>query len=456
MECDTTGVEPEFALVKFKKLAGGGYFKIINQSVPRALKRLGYTDEEIDDIVTYAQGTSSLIGSPHINNVSLKQKGLTDEEIGQIEATLPSVFELAHAFNAYTIGEEGMARLGFRPEEYNAPDFDLLSELGFMKQQIEEASNVIGGMMTIEGAPHLKAEHLSIFDCANKSGEYGQRYIEPMAHVRMVAAAQPFLSGSISKTINMPHETTVEEVENLYVEAWKLGLKAVAIYRDGSKLSQPLSTSRAEAEEEKAEVRPIRRHLPDERPSITHKFSIAGHEGYITVGLYEDGSPGEVFLRMSKEGSTISGLMDTIALMTSVSLQYGVPLEFFVNKFSHVRFEPSGFTTNKDIPIAKSIIDYVFRWLGLKFLPQSQVVEEADTSLVDQLVPPEQLHPYGHEVNPENTSQTLLSSERLEAREKRIVATQSDAPACHECGTIMVRNGSCYRCLNCGATSGCS
>ncbi len=456
MECDTTGVEPEFALVKFKKLAGGGYFKIINQSVPRALKRLGYTDEEIDDIVTYVQGTSSLIGSPHINNVSLKQKGLTDEEIGQIEATLPSVFELAHAFNAYTIGEEGMARLGFRPEEYNAPDFDLLSELGFMEQQIEEASNVIGGMMTIEGVPHLKAEHLSIFDCANKSGEYGQRYIEPMAHVRMVAAAQPFLSGSISKTINMPHETTVEEVENLYVEAWKLGLKAVAIYRDGSKLSQPLSTSRAEAEEEKAEVRPIRRHLPDERPSITHKFSIAGHEGYITVGLYEDGSPGEVFLRMSKEGSTISGLMDTIALMTSVSLQYGVPLEFFVNKFSHVRFEPSGFTTNKDIPIAKSIIDYVFRWLGLKFLPQSQVVEEADTSLVDQLVLPEQLHPYGHEVNPENTSQTLLSSERLEAREKRIVATQSDAPACHECGTIMVRNGSCYRCLNCGATSGCS
>ena len=254
MECDTTGVEPEFALVKFKKLAGGGYFKIINQSVPRALKKLSYTDEEIDDIVTYVQGTSSLIGSPYINNVSLKQKGLTDEEIGQIEATLPSVFELAHAFNAYTVGEKGMARLGFRPEQYNTPDFDLLSELGFTQQQIEEASKVICGMMTIEGAPHLKAEHLPIFDCANKCGNYGQRYIEPMAHVRMVAATQPFLSGSISKTINMPHETTVEEVENLYVEAWNLGLKAVALYRDGSKLSQPLSTTRAEAEEEEPEA----------------------------------------------------------------------------------------------------------------------------------------------------------------------------------------------------------
>ena len=330
MECDTTGVEPEFALVKFKKLAGGGYFKIINQSVPRALKKLGYTDEEIDDIVTYVQGSSSLIGSAHINNVSLKQRGLTDEEIGQIEATLPSVFELAHAFNAHTVGEGGMARLGFSSEQYNAPDFDFLSELGFTQQQIEEASNVICGMMTVEGAPHLKAEHLPVFDCANKCGKYGQRYIEPMAHVRMVAATQPFLSGSISKTINMPHETTVEEVENLYVEAWKLGLKAVALYRDGSKLSQPLSTMRAEAEEEEAEARPIRRRLPNERASITHKFSVAGHEGYITVGFYEDGSPGEVFLKMSKEGSVISGLMDTIATMTSISLQYGVPLESLV------------------------------------------------------------------------------------------------------------------------------
>ncbi len=450
MECDTTGVEPEFALVKFKKLAGGGYFKIINQSVPRALKKLGYTDEEIDDIVTYVQGTSSLIGSSHINNVSLKQKSLTDEEIGQIEATLPSVFELAHGFNAYTVGEEGMARLGFGPEQYNAPNFDFLSELGFTQQQIEEASKVICGMMTIEGAPHLKAEHLPIFDCANKCGNYGQRYIEPMAHVRMVAATQPFLSGSISKTINMPHDTTVEEVENLYVEAWKLGLKAVALYRDGSKLSQPLSTTRAEAEEEEQEARPIRRRLPNERASITHKFSVAGHEGYITVGFYEDGSPGEVFLKMSKEGSVISGLMDTIATMTSISLQYGVPLESLVSKFSHVGFEPAGFTNNKDIPIAKSIIDYVFRWLGLKFLPQSEVLAEGDGSLGDQLAQPQQLQPYGDDLNQEENAQ------RLEAREKRVAAMQSDAPPCHDCGTIMVRNGTCYRCLNCGATSGCS
>ena len=450
MECDTTGVEPEFALVKFKKLAGGGYFKIINQSVPRALKKLGYTDEEIDDIVTYVQGTSSLIGASHINNVSLKQKGLTDEEIGQIEAALPSVFELAHAFNSHTVGEDGMARLGFQPEQYNAPDFNLLSELGFTRQQIEEASNIICGMMTIEGAPHLKTEHLPIFDCANKCGNYGQRYIEPMAHVRMVAATQPFLSGSISKTINMPHETTVEEVENLYVEAWKLGLKAVALYRDGSKLSQPLSTTRAEAEEEESEARPIRRRLPNDRDSITHKFSVAGHEGYITVGFYEDGSPGEVFLKMSKQGSVISGLMDTIATMTSISLQYGVPLKSLVDKFSHVRFEPEGFTNNKDIPIAKSIIDYVFRWLGLKFVPQSEVLAEGDESLGDQLAQPQQLHPYGDDINQEENAQ------RLEAREKHVAAMQSDAPACHECGAIMMRNGTCYRCLNCGATSGCS
>ncbi len=468
MDCDTTGIEPDFALVKFKKLAGGGYFKIINGSVPRALKGLGYTDEEIDEIVTYAQGTSSLIGSPHINNLSLKAKGLTDEEIGRIEATLPGVFELSHALNVYTIGKEGLARLGFNPEKYNAPDFDLLRELGFTKQQIDEANNTICGMMTLEGAPHLKAEHLPIFDCANRCGNYGQRYIEPMGHVRMIAAAQPFLSGAISKTINMPHETTVEAVEALYVEAWKLGLKAVAIYRDGSKLSQPLSASRAETGEVEApaEPRPTRRRLPDERPSITHKFSIAGHEGYITVGLYEDGSPGEMFLKMSKEGSTISGLMDTIAVMTSVSLQYSVPLEFFVNKFSHVRFEPSGFTNNKDIPIAKSIIDYVFRWLGLKFLPKKQVedsrsgaAEEGDEIFDDPLVDPRQLHlrssteslrPYGNDADERKAVQ------RLEAREKRIAAMQSDAPACHECGTIMVRNGSCYRCLNCGATSGCS
>ena len=378
MECDTTGVEPEFALVKFKKLAGGGYFKIINQSVPRALKKLGYTDEEIDSIVTYVQGTSSLIGSSHINDISLKEKGLNDEAISKIEMTLPSVFELSHAFNTHNIGSEGMASLGFRPEQYDTPNFDLLSELGFTKHQIEEASKVICGMMTIEGSPHLKDEHLPVFDCANKCGNYGQRYIDPIAHVRMVAAVQPFLSGAISKTINMPNETTVEEIENLYVDAWKMGLKSVAIYRDGSKMSQPLSASRDVEDDKEQNIQPTRQRLPNERTSITHKFSIDEHEGYITVGLYEDGRPGEVFLKMAKEGSVISGLMDTIATMTSISLQYGVPLESLVNKFSHVRFEPEGFTNNSDIPIAKSIIDYIFRWIGMKFLPQSETLTEGD------------------------------------------------------------------------------
>lgn len=447
MDCDTTGIEPDFALVKFKKLAGGGYFKIINTSVPRTLATLGYTETQIDDIVVYAQGTSTLLGTPHINAVSLKEKGLTDEEIGKIEAVLPSVFELSNAINIHTVGEGLALRLGWTANQFGAPAFSLLRELGFTAEQIEEANNAICGMMTLEGAPHLSPEHLPIFDCANRCGRYGTRFIVPMGHVRMMAAAQPFISGAISKTINLPNEATVDEIEKLYAESWRLGLKAMAIYRDGSKMSQPLSTS-ADLEDEEdvsvhvvEEARPIRRRLPDERQSITHKFSIAGHEGYLTAGMFDDGQPGEVFLTMSKEGSAISGLMDTIATMTSMSLQYGVPLESLVNKFSHTRFEPSGFTNNKELPIAKSIIDYVFRWLELKFLSAKQSNEDEDKMIADLE------HP--------------LLEEWEEARvrieqDTKIAQMQSDAPACHSCGTIMVRNGTCYRCLNCGETSGCS
>jgi len=324
--------------------------------------------------------------------------------------------------------------------------------LGFTSDQIESANKVICGMMTLEGAPHLREEHLSIFDCANRCGKYGNRFIAPMGHVKMMAAAQPFISGAISKTINLPNECRVEDIEELYAESWRLGLKAIAIYRDGSKHSQPLSTSKDSDQDQIElatidEVAPSRRRLPDERRSITHKFSIAGHEGYLTVGMFEDGLPGEVFLTMSKEGSAISGLVDTIATMTSMSLQYGVPLESLVKKFSHTRFEPAGFTNNKDIPIAKSVIDYVFRWLERKFMSNSMEGSGEIGALSAIDFPPQDQWPLLNESED--------SKQRIE-QEVKIAQMQTDAPACHSCGTIMVRNGTCYRCLNCGETSGCS
>ena len=282
-----------------------------------------------------------------------------------------------------------------------------------------------------------------------------------MGHVRMIAAVQPFISGAISKTVNLTNEAAVDDIKNVYVEAWKLGVKCMSIYRDGSKSSQPLSSnSQDDTLEEKLEshdsLQPIRKRLPDERQSVTHKFSVAGHDGYITVGFYDDGSPGEVFLKMSKEGSVISGLIDTIATMTSILLQYGVPLESLVDKFSHVRFEPSGFTSNQDIPIAKSIIDYVFRWLGQKFLPQNQVDTEVPETFGNQI---ESTRSYSDELGSGDlnaVSRIMPLEGQLELREKQVATMQSDAPPCQACGSIMVRNGTCYRCLNCGATSGCS
>jgi|YNPMSStandDraft_1061717.scaffolds.fasta_scaffold04747_2 ribonucleoside-diphosphate reductase alpha chain len=356
MDCDTTGIEPELALVKYKKLVGGGVIKIVNNTVPSALIRLGYRPEQVEEIVRYIDSTG-----------------------------------------------------------------------------------------TIEGAPHIKPEHLPVFDCSFKAPN-GTRFIHHMGHIRMMAAVQPFISGAISKTINMPEDSTVEDIMNAYIESWKLGLKAVAIYRDGSKRVQPLSSGSAKGEkkagapgparvEERIVYRPTRRKLPDERQSITHKFSIAGHEGYITVGLYEDGQPGELFITMAKEGSTISGLMDSFATAVSYGLQYGVPLKFFVDKFSHVRFEPSGFTGNPQIPYAKSIMDYIFRWLALKFLGP-EAVEAPEVGETPRLRPTE----------PE--PQQKLPFAPADGME--------DAPACAECGGIMVRNGSCYKCENCGSTSGCS
>ena len=375
MDCDTTGVEPDIALVKYKKLVGGGMIKIVNQTVPLALKRLGYDKNEIRAIVEF----------------------------------------------------------------------------------IDEHD-------TIEGAPHLKEEHLPVFDCAFKPAK-GSRSIHYLGHLRMLAAAQPFISGAISKTINMPEESTVDEIMEAYLEGWRLGLKAVAIYRDGCKRSQPLSTRLAPQPAEAAApgpapaapaavegeaaarvaaaARPVRRRkLPDERRAITHKFSINEHEGYLTVGLYEDGQPGEIFLVMAKEGSTISGLMDAFATSISIALQYGVPLQTLVDKFTHTRFEPSGFTKNPEIPIAKSISDYIFRWLASKFLSR-EGKQAAGVILRDE---------------PQETPAASAPARPGAAVEQQRVTFlyQQDAPSCHECGSIMVRNGSCYKCLNCGSTSGCS
>ncbi|MDZ7333111.1 MAG: vitamin B12-dependent ribonucleotide reductase [candidate division KSB1 bacterium] len=350
MDCDTTGIEPDIALLKYKNLVGGGVMKLVNTTIPAALKTLGYSDSQCREIIDYL----------------------------------------------------------------NKND-------------------------TIEGAPHLAEHHLPVFDCAFKPAK-GSRSIHYMGHIRMMAAVQPFISGAISKTVNMPNNSSIDDVREAYIQAWKLGLKAIAIYRDGAKRTQPLSTSKegvSRDETVKSEPpKPYRRRLPDERPAITHKFSIAGHEGYITVGMYEDGSPGEIFIVMAKEGSIISGLMDAFATAISMTLQYGVPLKVLVDKFSHVRFEPSGFTGNPQIPIAKSVLDYIFRWLALKFLPEE---ERPKNSEVEHLDAPKQ-----------------GGDAARESYEKHIFQTQSDAPPCFECGSIMVRNGACYKCLSCGSTSGCS
>ena len=364
MDCDTTGVEPDIALIKYKKLVGGGLLKIVNNTVPRALRRLGYDVKQIQEIVEY----------------------------------------------------------------------------------IEEHE-------TIEGAPHLRDDDLAVFDCAFKPAN-GIRSIHYMGHVKMMGAVQPFISGAISKTINMPNDATVEDIMHAYMESWKLGLKAVAIYRDGSKRTQPLNTAK-DKEEAKAgpaeskEARPLRRRLPDERRAITHKFDIAGHEGYIIAGMYDDGQPGEIFITMSKEGSTISGLMDSFATAISIALQYGVPLRGLVDKFSHMRFEPSGFTKNPDIPMAKSIMDYIFRWLATKFLDgeaQQEVgivkPEAAEESHLKKVVSTASHAPRGGA--PVTTISSVTS------------LYQQDAPPCPDCGAIMIRSGACYKCMNCGAVSGCS
>jgi ribonucleoside-diphosphate reductase alpha chain len=587
MDCDTTGVEPDFALVKFKKLAGGGYFKIANQSLAPALRNLGYTDSEIHEILRHVMGTLTLHDAPHVSYERLERLGFTAAELDRVEASLPGVFEISFAFSPWSLGAEVMKRFGLAEDQWQAPGFNLLRHLGFTKKQIDEANDVICGRGTVEGAPHLKEEHLPVFDCANKCGRHGRRFIPVEGHIRMMAAAQPFISGAISKTINLPNEATLEDIKNSYLLSWKLGLKANALYRDGSKLSQPLNVKSDEDLEDKTDEedsdavelardevatdvahaaadlqsairnpqsaitsdnlspaphplphtieriveriveRPLRRRLPDTRRAITHKFDVGGHEGYITTGLYEDGTPGEVFIRISKEGSTVGGLMDTIATLVSLALQYGVPVDSLVRKFEHVRFEPSGMTRNPEIPMAKSLVDYIFRYLAMEFVPgyrqanapkRSRKPESATPVEPSGDLPP--LPPAGEgrgegehltgEARPhakkkegnghgprlapdphkpieygdaaDQTSLTdealrMLHAPHLQAPEVgaptpsgpnlrlAIVADpmsqqgtqlQADAPACDVCGSITVRSGTCYKCLNCGNSMGCS
>jgi ribonucleoside-diphosphate reductase alpha chain len=450
MDCDTTGIEPDFALVKFKKLAGGGYFKIVNKSVEIAMKNLGYTNDQIRDILKYLVGASTLRGSPFVNDISLKKKGLSDEDIAKIEKQLPNCFELSNAFNVWALGKECLERLGISHDKYNSPSFNMLKVLGFSDQEVDAANEYICGAMTIEGAPHLRQEHYSVFDCANKCGKKGARFLPPMSHVKMMAAAQPLLSGGISKTVNMPNEVTVEEVRQIYFDAWKLGLKCIAIYRDGCKLSQPLSAKTAEVEKAK----PLRRKLPDERQALTHKFSIGGHEGYLTVGLFEDGQPGEIFIKMNKEGSTISGLMDAFAIAVSMALQHGVPLRTLAGKFVHTKFDPSGPTTNPQIRMAKSVMDYIFRYLGAKFMTKE------DQEICGIASPEANGHSSGNSIAALPKAESFKPLTKFAKEDhvvgERSVDVSSDAPPCYICGSMMIRSGSCYLCVNCGANTGCS
>ena len=377
MDCDTTGIEPEFSLVKLKKLAGGGYMRIVNNSVYRSLKNLGYTTTETQDIVDYLIGTGTLKNTPHINPKTLKAKGLLPEEIERIEQILPGSFSLSLAFVLGFLNPGALDRLGIDINKENLPNFDLLTELGFSAAQIKEAETIVCGTGTIEGAPHLSKDHYRIFDCAIPSNEKRDNYIRYMGSLELMGAVQPFISGAISKTVNIPQEATVEDIENLYLEAWKLGIKCLAIYRDGSKGSQPLSNQSSIEDSEEVDIQdsigtePVRKRLPDTRNAIAHKFSVDSVEGYLHIGLFENGQPGELFIRIAKNGSTLSGLLDTIGTLVSMALQYGVPLSSLVNKFKHVSYEPSGFTINEDIPKASSITDYVFRFLEKEFLNET-------------------------------------------------------------------------------------
>ncbi len=546
MDCDTTGVEPDFALVKFKKLAGGGYFKIANQSIAPALQRLGYDKHQVQQMLDYVVGTMSLHRAPHVNTATLIAKGFTADDVDKIEDLLPGVFELGFAFNQWTLGEATMERLGFAPEQYTDPKFNMLKALGFSDADIREANDYICGRQTIEGAPHLKDEHLSVFDTANKNGKYGKRFIYHTGHIKMMGAAQPFISGAISKTINMPNEVTIEDIEESYHMSWELGLKAMALYRDGSKASQPLSATSDDGvseeeseglEEALAEERELvttghttihagmfqpgispaeayhdlprpRFLLPARRGGYTQEARVGGHKLFMRTGEYEDGTLGELFLDLAKEGATLRGILSCFAIAVSKGLQYGVPLEEFVDTFTFQTFEPRGMVEgHPNIKMANSIVDYVFRALGVEYLKRDELAQVPPDRTMELPEPPKGVAlDAGVQLDLEEAAKErdieaqVAAAEFVDTDEAAMPVTQGtyvsggnggvqlgaategaavatavmtsdiqtaavqavladkmgDAPLCDTCGHITVRNGSCYRCLNCGDSKGCS
>jgi len=528
MDCDTTGIEPDFTLVKLKKLAGGGYFKIVNQSVPKALKALGYGKKEIEEIITYVCGTASLKKAPHINEKSLRDKGFKDGDLAKIEKNLFSAFNLSYVFNMGNLGVDTIGRLGFVEEQYENPSFNLLRELGFSDEQIEIADNHICGNMTIEGAPHLKNEHISIFDCANKCGKKGKRYLAPEAHIKMMAAAQPYISGAISKTINLPKEITPVEVERLYVESWKLGLKSIAFYRDGSKMAQPLNATAEDGKKKQDSAVPEslaatttslssptvlqRKRLPGKRTGFTQEARIGGHKIFVRTGEYDDGHLGEIFIDMHKEGAALRSIMNCFAIAISLGLQYGVPLEEYVDCFTFTRFEPQGVVDHPNIKMSTSVIDFVFRLLGMEYLGRTDFVQVKPTSdedykmemersemmkdmpekkkdddkeikreqvpevsqpltlkpdddFADDSLPAIQVAPMMGEMQASATAGGGVVVKLDSRRSGKIVgmgalnaqlSAVGDSPFCDQCGHMTVRNGACYKCLNCGNSMGCS
>ncbi len=549
MDCDTTGIEPDFALVKFKKLAGGGYFKIINRAVPEALRALGYDEKQIADMVAYAVGRATLAHAPGVNHAALKAKGLPQEAIDKVEAALAGAFDIRFVLNKWTLGADTLSKaLKIPPERYDAPGFDLLSALGFSKSEIEAANAFACGAMTLEGAPYLKPEHLPVFDCANPCGRTGKRYLSVESHIRMMAAAQPFITGAISKTINMPNDATVEDCKDAYMLSWRLGLKANALYRDGSKLSQPLSAQLVEIDEEddeavetlialnapqraaaiaerivervveRVERTREREKLPDRRKGYTQKAVVGGHKVYLRTGEYQDGRIGEIFIDMHKEGAAFRSLMNNFAIAISLGLQYGVPLEEYVEAFTFTRFEPAGFVQGNDaIKNATSILDYIFRELAISYLGRNDLAHIAPEEIgatvlgggVDQDKAPgdaagapaaasvvsrglvrskadklmlvrDAIGAEGQGPKASGASAggyvqgaTALKGEFAEpaplafaaapasesVADKRAEARMKGyvGEACPECGNFtMVRNGTCLKCDTCGGTTGCS
>ena len=515
MDCDTTGVEPDFALVKFKKLSGGGYFKIINQAIPVALKQLKYNVDQIRDIINYTIGTSTFRDAPFINYETLSLKRFNIDDIKKIEAALKTAFDIEFAFTHHVLGNACLERLGFNADQFMQPGFNLLKEMGFTKVEITQATEYVCGTMTIEGAPHLKDEHLPVFDCANKNGKIGKRFILPMGHINVMAAAQPFISGAISKTVNFPNEAVVEDLKDCYYQSWKLGIKAIALYRDGSKHSQPLSNSSGNSDSEdiekdeakaqkdyqtiideltqeqvlaaaqaliskstdtkfKRELSRIveRKKLPHKRSGFTQKAKIGGQTIFVRTGEYSDATLGEIFIDMHKEGAAFRSMLNSFAIAISIGLQYGVPLEEFVEKFTYTRFEPSGpVTGHPNIKNSTSIIDYVFRLLGYEYLKRDDLVqikperllEEEIDETIDEAIEPIQKPTvntddayFVFEEKPKHKQKAKSQNHEQSNMSKHNENMMGDAPSCSNCGHITIRNGSCYKCLNCGESLGCS